>query len=396
MLDTIHQALDNLLAAKLRSFLAILGILVGTASVVALVSSGELATQKALEQFKALGTDMLAMSLYEEKPSSSNTPANTLNYNETILMAKVIDGVRQVAPYAMLYVPITFRGRSLQGSVIATTENLKQSIKIHMEPGSSFISFLDRFAHYAVIGSNIATKIKTQTHNKPIGQQIWLGDTLFTIIGVAKPWTENSFFYANVNDSIFIPIQASALLSKNAKIGDVVLILDEKADIDTIENKIEHYVKNNAPQLKIFFRSAKQLIEGMKSQQGIFTLLLGFIGGISLLVGGIGVMNIMLVSVSERRREIGIRKAIGARRKDIQRLFLWEAIVLALFGGCCGVVLGIIISFVTAHYADWGFHLLLTPPLIGFIVSTATGIFFGYYPAYRAARLDPITALRYE
>ena len=134
----------------------------------------------------------------------------------------------------------------------------------------------------------------------------------------------------------------------------------------------------------------------MRKQEGIFTLLLGFIGGISLLVGGIGVMNIMLVSVTERRREIGIRKAIGAKRRDIQSLFLSEAIILAIFGGICGVAIGTILSFAIAYFSNWSFHFLLWPPVIGFIVSAATGIFFGFYPAHRASLLDPITALRSE
>lgn len=123
-------------------------------------------------------------------------------------------------------------------------------------------------------------------------------------------------------------------------------------------------------------------------------MLLALIGSISLLVGGIGVMNIMLVSVTERRKEIGIRRAIGARRRDIQTLFLAESVILSLFGGTLGVLLGVLISYVIASFAKWSFHLFLLPPLVGFCVSVAVGVFFGFYPAYKASQLDPIQTLR--
>ncbi len=216
------------------------------------------------------------------------------------------------------------------------------------------------------------------------------------MVGVADKWPENSFFNEDVNRSVLIPIDMSMVLEKNAQIRNVIMRLQKNANPDQTQNEIKQFIHGNAPELKIFFRSAKELIASMKSQQKIFTLLLGMIGGISLLVGGIGVMNVMLVSVAERRREIGIRKAIGARRKDIRALFLFEAIALALFGGIVGVILGVTVSLVIAYFADWGFGIYLMPPLIGFIVSTATGVFFGFYPAHRASKLDPIETLRYD
>jgi len=147
---------------------------------------------------------------------------------------------------------------------------------------------------------------------------------------------------------------------------------------------------------RTFFRSAKELISSMTKQKQILTIFLGLIGSISLIVGGIGVMNIMLVSVIERRREIGIRRAIGAKRKHIQHMFLIESVVLSLLGGTLGVITGIATSFVIAEYANWHFTIFVLPPAIGFTVSVFIGIFFGYYPARQAARLDPIQTLRSE
>ena len=145
---------------------------------------------------------------------------------------------------------------------------------------------------------------------------------------------------------------------------------------------------------QINFRSAKELIAQMQSQHHILTVLLGLIGSVSLIVGGIGVMNMMLVAVTERKHEIGIRLAVGATRFDIALLFLLEAIMLSFIGGMLGVLLGILLAYCVAIYWDWRFTLLLWPPLLGFSVSVGLGVFFGFYPAYQAAKLDPIQALR--
>ncbi len=393
--ENLKQAFSNLASAKLRSLLAVLGILVGTASVVALVSIGQLATQKALEQFKALGTDLLALSFYAANPSAPASPANTLTRRQLQDMARQVPGIAELSPYITLYAAMSFSGHKLDGTVIGATQSLSYTIKINMKEGR-FISFLDAHEHLCVIGSGLYQKIKEVTHKNPLGQQINVGGNSLTIMGVADTWPENSFFNEDINRSLLIPIDMSLVIDKNAQIRNVIMRLQKNADAEKLQNDITAFVKKNAPDLKIFFRSAKQLIKSMKSQQQIFTLLLGMIGGISLLVGGIGVMNVMLVSVAERRREIGIRMAIGARRRDIRGLFLFEAIALALFGGVMGVILGISVSLIIAYFADWGFGIYLMPPLIGFAVSVATGVFFGFYPAHRAAKLDPIETLRYD
>ena len=175
-----------------------------------------------------------------------------------------------------------------------------------------------------------------------------------------------------------------------------MILLKPNTPIEPVIEEVKNYIKQHAPELSVFTRSPTQIIKSMKSQGQIFTLMLGMIGGISLLVGGIGVMNVMLVSVTERRREIGIRKAIGAKRKDIQFLFLIESVVLSLFGGLLGVFIGLLASYLIAYFSHWDFAFFITPPVIGFAVSVATGIFFGFYPALRASRLDPIETLRYE
>ncbi len=391
-----QQALVNLMAAKLRSFLAVLGILVGTAAVVALISSGQLATEKALAQFKSLGTDLLAVSLYQK-----TSPTALVGSRESISLQfwrqfpQMIPEVLDIAPYSTAYQPISFRGKSFTGVIIGADESLARIIHIDVLQGN-FVSFVDSFEHFCVIGDGLAHQLKDVSLDNPIGKQLRVGQSLYTIIGVAKPWVENGFFNEDINQAVIIPIAAMALVSKDSKINNAVLLLKADIHIDDVISHIKMIISKQAPKMSVFIRSAKQIIASMESQGRIFTLLLAVIGGVSLLVGGIGVMNVMLVSVSERRKEIGIRKAVGAKNRDIQVLFLVESVMLSLLGGLLGVVIGLFFTRVVAYFSEWPFSFHLMPPLAGFAVSVFTGIFFGYYPARRAAALEPIVSLRSE
>ncbi len=202
-----------------------------------------------------------------------------------------------------------------------------------------FISDLDEMQFYCVIGSAINQSIKQYTLQDAVGQQLQIGKNIFTVIELAAPWHENSFVYADIDNALFVPLSTSTILSKYALINNIILRLTPSASIDEVKNNVENYFKNKAANKKIFFRSAKEQIARMAKQSEILTAFLGLIGSISLLVGGIGVMNVMLVSVMERRKEIGIRMAVGAKRADIRSLFLVEAIMLSLIGGISGVLL---------------------------------------------------------
>lgn len=390
-----QQALVNLLASKLRSLLAVLGILMGTAAVVALMSCGQLATEKALEQFKALGTDLLAVSVFEKSIGPSQSGQNALTLMDWRKLPQKNPEVLKIAPYSSASQVVSFQGHILKASVIGADESLADIMHIHLVKGH-FVSFVDTFEHFCVIGDALAKQLKRLSLDDPIGKQLRIGNILYTIIGVAKPWKENGFFNENVNYSVIIPIGGMGLVSKDFKINNAILLLKSDIHIDTVIHQIEDSIHQTAPKLSIFVRSAKQIIASMESQGHIFTLLLGIIGSISLLVGGIGIMNVMLVSVSERKKEIGIRKAVGAKRRDIRTLFLVESVMLSLFGGVLGVVIGLSFTAIVAYFNHWTFIIYWTPPLAGFIVSVTTGIFFGFYPASRAAALEPMESLRNE
>lgn len=388
-----QQAIVNLSASKIRSFLAILGILVGTAAVVALISCGQLATEKALAQFKALGTDLLAVSVYSKTPSKSHSSDSTFSLSQWQALGYNIPYIANIAPYSTAYQPLSFQGKVMQGAIIGADDALASIIHIELSAGH-FISFVDSYEHFCVIGEDLANQIKQISLDSPIGKQLRIGHALYTIIGVAKHWKENGFFNEDINRAVIIPIAGINLVSKDAKINNAVFQLKSDSPIDEVIEEIKHFISAQAPKLSVFPRSAKQIIASMESQGHIFTLLLGIIGGISLLVGGIGVMNVMLVSVSERKKEIGIRKAVGARNRDIQALFLMESVMLSLLGGIVGVILGLIFTKIVAYFSGWDFSIHILAPMAGFWVSAATGVFFGFYPARRAALLEPVVSLR--
>jgi len=392
---TLKVAVGNLTNSKLRTVLAMLGVLVGTASVVAMVSSGQLATAQALAQFKVLGTNLLAVTLYQSETGATPSPNTQLSLYQAMEMRRVSKDLEIVAPYTTLFEQMSFEGKTINAGIVGATTDLQQAIRIKMAKGR-FVSILDQYSFFCVLGDDLYQTIQKVSPGNPIGKQILVGKNYFTIIGVAQKWPQNSFFNQDVNDSLFVPIKTSSVMSKYAHINNIVFRLEKNSNIDQIESKIKKYINSVSSGKKLFFRSAKQIIKSMTKQRQIMTIFLGLIGGISLLVGGIGVMNIMLVSVIERRREIGIRRAIGARQRDIQMMFLIESVILALLGGTIGVVVGIGISFIIAEYAHWHFVFFILPPVIGFSVSVLVGVFFGFYPAVQASRLDPIETLRSE
>ncbi len=392
----IQEGLQNLFTSKLRSILALLGILVGTASVVAMVLGGELATHEALKQFKTLGTDLLAVSLTESQDESrTGSVQEQLTLDQARGVIKADKAILDAAPYTQLYNNMHYDGHELNGGVLGVTESFARIVHVDLEKGR-FISTLDKYAMYGVVGAELNKKIVEYSHRSALGQQVQVGNVIFTIVGVAKPWPENSFVYANIDNTMMVPLLTSTALSKYAAINNMILRLSPDANIQQVQYQLTKYMTQYVKHKRFFFRSAQELIDKMGKQSQIFTVFLGLIGSISLLVGGIGVMNIMLVSVVERRREIGIRLAVGAKHADIRTLFLVEAVMLSLLGGTLGVIIGMIIAYVMAVFWHWEFIFFMLPPVIGFAVSVATGIFFGFYPAYKASKLDPILALRAE
>ncbi|MCX7120680.1 MAG: ABC transporter permease [Gammaproteobacteria bacterium] len=392
ILPYIREAFVNLMSAKLRSFLAILGVLVGTGSVVALISSSQLATAHALAQFKTLGTNLLSVNIRDASYGKTSSQSRNFQLSDTPKLKAASSQIMLVAPFTVGFQSMYFGVTNLNGQVVGATEIFGEIAKVHMDRGR-FVSYLDAHNFFCVIGAKLADKIK-KAGKDPLYNQIRVGKEIFTVIGVMKPWPRNMFIQADLNTSIVIPLEAATFLSKNTHINSILIRLIKHPNIPLVEQQIKSTMQILLPKKKIDFNSPAQFIKLIAKSRQTYTMLLIAIGSISLVVGGIGVMNIMLVSVIERRREIGIRMAIGARQMDILRMFLIESIMLTLFGGFLGVAFGIFTSFILALFSHWQFYFYGTPVILGFAVSVLVGILSGFYPAWRASKLDPIQTLQ--
>lgn len=388
----LQEAWRNLFYFKLRSMLALLGVLVGTASVVAMVLCGQLATHEALKQFASLGTDLLSLTVMSDQASVADN-ATHLTLPQAFSLSSSSQAIETAAPYTQVYLPILYEGQVIQGATLGVTDDFAEVAHISMASGR-FVSVMDQYAAYCVIGHGIYQQLKTKSLAEPLGKTLAVGTHLCRIIGVANTWQANQFINADIDQVVMVPLLNSTLMTEYATINQMIFKLKPNTDILATEAAILAKAQSLLPEHKLIFHSAKELIAKMEKQNDILTIFLGFIGGISLVVGGIGVMNIMLVSVVERRREIGIRLAVGATRRDIQRLFLAEAVMLSLTGGMLGVLLGMLVASIAAWWFQWEWIGALSPLFVGFTVSVAVGIFFGFYPARLAAQSDPIVALR--
>lgn len=392
--NSIKQHLVNIGNAKLRSFLAMLGIVVGTASVVTLISSSQLATEHAISEFKTLGTNLISLQISKEEKyiDSGNREVDTKDL-PTIKSAS--DNIEIIAPYITIHGNTYFNGTLIDSEIIAANHALYRIMKLSLDKGR-FVKSLDHHETFAVIGNTIAEKLKKLGITNALGSKIRINNYYFTIIGVINPTTRNLFLYADLNRSIIIPIQISSILSSKAHINSLLFRVKEGSNLEQVQHVIQQSIHQINNAYRLYFENPKQITDIISKQKKSFTRLLGFVGAISLLVGAIGVMNIMLISVIERRQEIGIRLAVGARQKDILYMFISESIVLTCLGGITGIILGLAITYFIGRISGWGYQFFATPVTLGFIVSVGSGLISGIYPAYRASRLNPVSTLHSE
>jgi len=330
----------------------------------------------------------------QNKETTSKTQNKSFTMSMVAALKQSSKQIKLIAPYTNNYSEYYIGGISSSASVIGVGADFNQLLRLHLKTGR-FISYLDKKQLYCVIGSDLAKKIRARVGN-PIGKQLLLGKFMFTIVGVLQPWPTNYLIFIDVNGGVFIPVSSSYYLSKQTSITSVVFRLGENPNLPIAQQKISQEFNRLVQHKKLYFRNPQQIINIVGKQRQTFNALLIFIGSISLIVGGIGVMNIMLVSVVERRREIGVRMAIGAKAGDILLMFLIESVMLTIFGGIIGIVLGISVSVVIAHVMQWGVMFYWLPPVLGFAVSVLVGVFSGLYPAYSASLLDPIKTLQSE
>jgi putative ABC transport system permease protein len=406
--QNILTALRGLLANKLRSALTILGIVIGVGAVVALMAIGNGATSSITSRIQSNGSNLLNIQAgRSQRPAPGESFAQAyLTYNDYMALSKTLTDVAGIAPAYQSRYNVTQGTQSSQISVTGVTEDYLRVHSYEIASGRA-LNASDRTKqnNVAVIGATTATDLFPG--GSPIGQSIKMNGITFTVVGTLK--SKGSSGFTNEDDVVFIPLETgySKLFGENAiqngqKIVNTIAVSASSADtVDAVSGQItfvlrhQHHLKAGADDDFRILNQA-QLLSTLTSVTATLTTFLGAIAALSLLVGGIGIMNITLVSVSERTREIGLRKAVGARKDHILFQFLVETMTLSLIGGIVGILLGAAIAGVVTALGLITAQVSLSSILLSFFFSLAIGLFFGIYPAYRAANLHPMEALRSE
>lgn len=385
----IKEALRSLISAKQRTLLALIGIVVGIASVIAMVSIGNIVKGEVLKQFKELGTDIISV----RNSFEDDSKARSLTVADVMQMPQALPTVRAVAPYLVGAAIFVKGDTKLYLTMLGVTQSFQSLVKLRVREGR-FISDLDENNYYCVIGDMVASQLYELGFDELIGNNFRFGNNIFTVIGILEPVKGGNSLVPNTNEAVITHITTGYRTYGSRKIDKIVARTDGATGQQQLIEALEGYLLPKAKGLSIQVQSAEELIAQMEKQMELFTMFLGAVGSIALLVGGVGVMNVMLVSVSERKKEIGIRRAIGAQQSDIQFQFIVEAMVLCMIGGVLGIGLGVGVSYIVSVFSDWTFMFSYAAIFLGAGVSTFVGLFFGFYPSRQAARLEPITALR--
>ena len=401
--ETILVALGALRANKLRSALTMLGVIIGVAAVVAVVALGRGAQQSVNERISALGTTMLTVipgQVFGRGVASGSDRAR-LTLDDANALAERGTVLTAVEPEMSQNMQVQYGSKNANTSVIGTTANYLEVRKYAMDVGKMFNEAEDRGRErVAVLGAAIPGNLGAPAASL-VGQPIRIGGLQYTVIGVLASKGQTGGFQ-NPDDQILIPINTARfrafgsdrIRSINVLAPSEAQIPETMADIQKVLRR-EHKLQPGSDD-DFSIRNQSDFVAALGETTKIFTSLLAGIAAVSLLVGGIGIMNIMLVSVTERTREIGVRKALGATRGNILLQFLIEAVVLCLFGGIGGVILGAGGAIMMNKVASWATSVSIASVIIALMFSAAVGIIFGVWPARRAAALDPIMALRYE
>lgn len=403
--DVIQETYEALSANKVRSGLTMLGIVIGISSVIALVAIGQGAQQSVQSSIQSLGSNLVMVQPGAQRGpgfqiSTGRGSAQSLKNSDADAIAAQVSGITAVAVEVSGRYQVVAKGTNTNTSVVGTDANYPAVRNLQVAEGS----FIDdgqihSTAKVAVVGPTVVTDLFGDGADA-IGQTVRIKGIPFTIIGVTVAKGGSGF--SNQDDMIYIPVTTAQLyLAGNQYLSSIDVqassanIMTQVQDDITLVLLDAHHI-SDPTQADFSTLNQADIVSAASGVATTFTYLLGAVAGISLLVGGIGIMNMMLTTVTERTREIGLRKAIGAKQADISRQFLVESVALTFIGGLIGAALGISISMVVSHLGVIAAQVTVSSVLLAFGVSALIGIVFGYYPARRAAGLNPIEALRYE
>jgi putative ABC transport system permease protein len=401
--------LDNLRNHKLRSFLTTLGVIFGVTAVVSMLSIGEGAKRAAVEQIKLLGTNNIRIRRLDLTPQqeadADRLQSDGLTYRDGQIIRASLPHLRGVCPLRFLEVEVSRGDRQSSGRVIGTDVDYAQVTNFRPAEGRFLADLDEREAkQVCVIGADVEHDLFGQ--GNAINRRIRIEDSWFTVVGVmqqkkVRKTGQNVIAVRDINKDIYIPIGTALKRFTDADrpdmVDEIAVRVDDEDQVMPIADVLKRLLARTHHAAKDYeiVIPAELLAQSQRTQR-LFNVIMGSIAAISLLVGGIGIMNIMLASVTERTREIGIRRAVGASRSDVLSQFLNETVLVSVAGGLVGIVLGVIMAKVINLFAGWETVISLAGVVVAFGISAGVGIVFGLYPARKAAELDPIDALRYE
>jgi putative ABC transport system permease protein len=394
--ENITMAFKNIFNNKIRSFLTMLGIIIGVGAVISMISIGEGAKKRVTDSITAMGSNLLIVTRGRGgRGGGFGQGSAALGRKEVELIQNSSPFITNIAPEARTNQNVSYAGNSMNTTILGCTINYPSVRNYKVASGRFFTQDeVDGRRRVAVIGSYIKSELFPDSN--PIGAMIKVGRLRLEVVGVLEEKGQSGF--SNSDDLVLAPLTTvQKKLIGNENYQAVYIQVQDESFMDQVYNRvyavlIDHYQDED----KFNLRNQAEILTAVQESSRTFTFLLAGIAAVSLLVGGIGIMNIMLVSVTERIREIGIRKAIGARKEEILALFLIEAVILSLSGGLIGILAGCSVAKVMANLSGWSATITLSSIILSFAFSIAIGLFFGVYPAYKASGLNPIEALRHE
>ena len=404
--DLIYLSQKSLRSNILRSVLTSLGIIIGVSSVITMISIGTGARLEVEQQIERFGSNNLilrAQTSNSRGVSMGNNSVNSLTLKDMEALKNELPAIAAIAPRVSLSTQIIANGNNWLATVTGSTNDYFELGNWKFEIGREFQE------DETISGSRVAIIGKTVQKNlfgedSPIDEVIRINKVPFTVIGLLE--AKGGTAWADLDDTIIVPLKTAKqrlvakkfpgdqIRSMTINVSSSDLLFKTEADIDTVMRKLHKISANGNPDFVI--RNYAQFLNARQESSRVMSILLATVAGISLIVGGIGIMNIMLVTVTERTKEIGVCMSVGAKKRDVLLQFLIESLMISLIGGCLGIALGLGVIFGVSEYFNWKMSLDYMSLVLSFVFSSSIGVIFGFYPARKAASLNPIDALRYE